>query len=129
MKAKPVWGLAACLLLPLCVGCSADPGVARGQNPAAYSPAAFPSWGTQIGPVHYSPQVISEQNGGQWGSACSNGVCDQGCCRPSAWQPTHYHTFEYKRPKNLVYPPANQPAAIVQYPYYTVKGPSDFFLE
>ena len=27
----------------------------------------------------------------------------------------------------LVYPPQNAPPAVVQYPYYTVKGPTDFF--
>jgi len=43
------------------------------------------------------------------------------------WRPTHHHTYSYRPPKNLVYPPENQPAAIVQYPYYTVKGPTDFF--
>ena len=41
----------------------------------------------------------------------------------------HYHTFEYKAPKNLKYPPANQPPAVVQYPYYTLRGPTDFFQE
>jgi len=39
----------------------------------------------------------------------------------------HYHTFEYDVPDNLSYPPANQPPAIVQYPYYTLRGPTDFF--
>ena len=45
------------------------------------------------------------------------------------WKPTHHHTWETKIPKNLRYPPANQPPAIIQYPYYTVKGPDDFFFE
>jgi hypothetical protein len=43
--------------------------------------------------------------------------------------PTHYHWFSYEQPRNLVYPPANTPAAVVQYPYYTLKGPDDFFLQ
>lgn len=45
------------------------------------------------------------------------------------WHPTHYHTFTYREPKNLVYPQQNQPAGVVQYPYYTVKGPDCFFLK
>lgn len=45
------------------------------------------------------------------------------------WHPTHYHTFTYNPPQNLVYPQQNQPAAVVQYPYYTHKGPDDFFLK
>lgn len=39
----------------------------------------------------------------------------------------HYHTYSYKKPKNLVYPQPNQPGGVVTYPYYTHKGPSDFF--
>jgi len=39
----------------------------------------------------------------------------------------HHHTFEYKAPEGLRYPPANQPPAVVQYPYYTLRGPTDFF--
>jgi len=27
----------------------------------------------------------------------------------------------------LRYPDPNQPPAVMQYPYYTVKGPTDFF--
>lgn len=49
--------------------------------------------------------------------------------RGKIWRPTHYQTFEYKYPKNLAYPPANHQPAIVQYPYYTVKGPTDFFMK
>ncbi|MGH7127247.1 MAG: hypothetical protein ACREIV_01670 [Planctomycetaceae bacterium] len=45
------------------------------------------------------------------------------------WRPTHYHWFSYEPPRNLVYPPARTPSAMVQYPYYTVKGPDDFFLD
>jgi hypothetical protein len=48
----------------------------------------------------------------------------------------HHHFYRYKEPpyqhkgpQQLVYPPANSPAAVVQYPYYTHKGPSDFFLK
>ena len=32
-------------------------------------------------------------------------------------------------PRNLVYPPDNTPAAVVQYPYYTCKGPDDYFMK
>ncbi|HID22559.1 MAG TPA: hypothetical protein EYP14_09175 [Planctomycetaceae bacterium] len=65
------------------------------------------------------------------GTLCRNGLgrlfgCD-GC--PKLWYPTHHHTYCYKRPQGLVYPPQNQPAAVVQYPYYTVKGPTDFFYD
>jgi len=38
------------------------------------------------------------------------------------------YKYRYRAPKNLRYPPANQPAGVVVYPYYTLKGPDDFFL-
>jgi hypothetical protein len=80
---------------------------------------------------------------------CGNGCCEgnQGCggvgclgcldCCPRDWYPTHRHWYRYEPPgsrhchenRDLVYPPANVPGAVVQYPYYTVKGPSDFFLK
>ncbi len=39
----------------------------------------------------------------------------------------HYHTYSYKQPCKPVYPQPNQPGGAVTYPYYTHKGPSDFF--
>lgn len=41
--------------------------------------------------------------------------------------PQHHFTYGYKRPTNLVYPPPQVPGGAVMYPYYTLKGPSDFF--
>jgi hypothetical protein len=38
------------------------------------------------------------------------------------------YLYRYRAPHNLKYPPANQPAGVVVYPYYTLKGPDDFFL-
>jgi hypothetical protein len=52
-----------------------------------------------------------------------NGHCrhcrGHGCC----------HCRPYRVPKNLRYPPAGQMPGIVQYPYYTCKGPDCFFAE
>jgi hypothetical protein len=45
----------------------------------------------------------------------------------AGWYPTHHHWYTYHEPRNLLYPPDNAPAAVVVYPYYTVKGPDDFF--
>lgn len=41
------------------------------------------------------------------------------------------HTINYttSMPKNLRYPNPNVPPTVVQYPYYTTKGPSDFFMK
>ncbi|MCA8982748.1 MAG: hypothetical protein R3C12_02330 [Planctomycetaceae bacterium] len=41
----------------------------------------------------------------------------------------HYHTYRYKAPNCPVYPAPNQPGGVVTYPYYTHKGPSDFFMK
>jgi hypothetical protein len=41
--------------------------------------------------------------------------------------PQHHFTYSYHRPNNLVYPPPQVPGGAVVYPYYTLKGPSDFF--
>jgi len=66
-----------------------------------------------------------------YGWSCPHGPSGRGslygCRAPRIWYPTHHHTYAYRPPKNLVYPPQNQLAAVVQYPFYTVKGPTDFF--
>lgn len=74
------------------------------------------------------------------GQCPPQGNCPQGCppgqCKhgyfghigpDGDWYPTHRHTFSYQYPQNLNYPPPNVPAGAVVYPYYTHKGPSDFF--
>lgn len=61
----------------------------------------------------------------QNGSACPPDGCQHcghGC-------PKHHMTYSYKWPQNQVYPPAMMPPAMVQYPYYTFRGPSDFFMK
>ena len=57
--------------------------------------------------------------------------CQTGQCGPNRphWMPTHHHWSVYRQPSNLSYPPSQVPAAVTQYPYYTLKGPSDFFLK
>ena len=54
---------------------------------------------------------------GSGGGSYANGDCN----------PHHNYSYSYSRPNNLVYPPQNVPAGAVVYPYYTCKGPSDFF--
>jgi len=39
----------------------------------------------------------------------------------------HTHRWDYIPPYGLTYPPDGQPNAVVFYPYYTLKGPDDFF--
>ncbi len=58
------------------------------------------------------------------GAGCPTGHCNSG---EIVCQPHHGYTFSYKAPNDLRYPPANVPGGAVVYPYYTHKGPSDFF--
>jgi hypothetical protein len=65
--------------------------------------------------------------GGYVSSSAQAGVYDPG----PGWYPHHHHTYFYDVPDDgeFVYPPPAQPPAAVQYPYYTTRGPSDFFLQ
>ena len=91
------------LSLSLAVGCQNPRGIVRGQAPNAAAPAnAAPVSNNSM--MHGGPH---QQRG--------------------ALHAGHHHTFEYKAPEGLRYPPANQPPAVVQYPYYTLRGPTDFF--
>jgi len=112
MNAKLIWGIAAALLMPLAFGCTQGPGLVRGQSP--------------VGEEHVGQSC--QTCGGQGGVGCSDCDTDDDD-GDGGHHPTHYHWFSYEQPRNLVYPQANQPAAVVQYPYYTVKGPSDFFMQ
>ena len=75
----------------------------------------------------------------QNGQACPSDGCPQ-CghgCRGMAGGlghgpngfPTHYQTYQYNWPQNQVYPTNQVPAGLVQYPYYTFRGPTDFFMK
>lgn len=111
------------------VGCQSNHAIVRGQNPAACAPGANGPMGAMPGPIYYDGPA-----GGNPGS-CPSGQCQPDWaqspanCPENYHFPKHHHTFDYRQPKNLVYPPQNQPAATVVYPYYTCKGPSDFFMK
>ena len=63
---------------------------------------------------------------GHQGFACPSGQC--GCFQH--YCPTcvrDVRSYKYKRPDDLRYPMQNQLGGTVVYPYYTHKGPSDFF--
>lgn len=53
--------------------------------------------------------------------------CPQDYCGDNGWYPKHTYTYGYQRPQHLVYPQPNATGGAVVYPYYTHKGPSDFF--
>lgn len=68
------------------------------------------------------------------GGICPHhGLCPGGFCKGCGYgndlnhYPTHHHSWSYSRPQNLTYPSPGQAGGAVVYPYYTHKGPSDFF--
>lgn len=53
--------------------------------------------------------------------------CDQ--CLNVPFHPVHRNFHTYDVPQGLSYPQQQQQAAQVQYPYYTFRGPTDFFMQ
>lgn len=71
----------------------------------------------------------------EYGRGCPESGCQhcgcRGCndgCGPSGC-PQHYQTYRFAWPENTVSPPQGLPAGMVQYPYYTFRGPTDFFMK
>ena len=108
------------LLIALMSGCASSPVVMRGQSPDAYAR------GPQSGPVqrvNYDQYYSNMQmDPGLYGGDCGPDGCGHNFCAP----PQTYR-FQYIVPQGLNYPPPNAMPGVVQYPYYTVKGPDDFF--
>ncbi|MBM82447.1 MAG: hypothetical protein CMJ78_17930 [Planctomycetaceae bacterium] len=149
MKRLAFSSLASCLLISGIAGCSAHTDTVRGQNP--HDAALVPQYASQQMGANYNeaqigtfanfahnhrmnnhpascptcPQGMHSQMWGPGGSG--NYLWQNAAAQNKVWKPTHNHTYEFSAPKNLLYPPANQPAAMVQYPYYTIKSPTDFF--
>jgi hypothetical protein len=125
-SARLACGFAICLVVPLCAGCASDQNVYRGQAPPQAVNMQPP--GAPTGPGTMVDSAACPQNG------CDGGTCDphHGC----QCQPRHFYAWDYDAPYcnncchnegPLVYPPNPTPGAVVQYPYYTCKGPDDFF--
>lgn len=82
---------------------------------------------------HYSDTVQAGPEGAYPGGICQNGYCPNGGCQSCGagngfdWYPKHYSSYSYQVPNDLRYPQQNQPGGAIVYPYYTHKGPSDFF--
>jgi len=151
-----VWGLAAFGLFTA-GGCANTGMITRGQSPSAYQQASFGYRGPihEVATDHFHDRDVSYYNThGQsvspasqtpYGPGCPQGACPPGYggaqgCPPGGGCPSgmcgqggacnfprHAYSFSYERPNDLVYPPANVPGGAVAYPYYTCRGPSDFF--
>ena len=134
MTSKLALGIAASLIVPVCLGCSANSGIVRGQTPAT---VAQPAAG---GVQQIAYQSVPQQQripvmAAAYPTPQTPSADGSYYCPPPVYNPhghglrQHRHWFTYDQPTDLRYPAANSPAPIVQYPYYTVKGPSDFFLK
>lgn len=113
-------------------GCSSTTPVMRGQSPQA-SWSAGPVMGdgcpmcqSSIGP---GGQVMHAQNCDSCppSQRCHNGHCNGNCNLP--FHPVHRNFHTYSVPGGLSYPPENAAPAVYQYPYYTLRGPTDFFMK
>jgi hypothetical protein len=69
-------------------------------------------------------KVCRPQRGCQ---GCSGRGCDQYLNVP--FHPVHRNFHTYDVPQGLSYPQEENPTAAVQYPYYTFRGPTDFFMQ
>ena len=87
-----------------------------GSCPSGHCPQGGYSWGGSGFHGGYCP------SGG-----CRSGLCGHGCGNHLNHYPTHRFSQAYKVPNDLVYPAQNAVGGAVVYPYYTHKGPSDFF--
>lgn len=67
----------------------------------------------------------------QYGGMCPHGLgtgCPScGLGRAPDWYPKHHFSYSYSVPRNLTYPEQNAVGGAIVYPYYTHRGPSDFF--
>jgi hypothetical protein len=104
-------------------GCSAISPTMRAQSPDA----------TQVSYTS-GDQCDACDSGFASASNCRNGAC-QSCgpgragCMNLPFHPVHRNFHTYDVPQGLTYPQQNTPAAAYQYPYYTTRGPTDFFMK
>ncbi len=99
-----------------------------GACPTGYGAAGYGVAGYGPG----CPPGMCPPGAGGYG-ACPPGMCPPGACGDGCGQgcPHHNHSYSYSRPNDLVYPQTTDgrqmPGGAVVYPYYTHRGPSDFF--
>lgn len=105
-------------------GCSTNSTILRGQSPQATPVSVDGGAGTHSCPMCEANGAIS---GHGTPYAPHGAACAPGCNLPL--HPVHRNFQTYSTPPGLMYPQDETPAATVQYPYYTLRGPTDFFME
>ncbi|MCG3772226.1 MAG: hypothetical protein JW384_03433 [Nitrosomonadaceae bacterium] len=98
-------------------GCATSTPTMRGQSPQE-------AYGASSGGPPMNHDCPMCQSGEGHGAAnCQDPGCNLPC------HPVHRNFHTYHAPQNLMYPPENAAPAQVQYPYYTFRGPTDFFMK
>jgi len=123
MKHTSIKAAVASLVLVLMSGCASGTALTRGQSPEGYRNAPT---GRAVQPVAYTETDQYYRNlqmdpAAQGYNCNPDGFGHQFCAPPQS------HRFEYVVPQGLNYPDPNAQPGVVQYPYYTVKGPDCFF--
>jgi len=113
-------------------GCASSTPTMRGQSPQD----GYGSWSDGPAASHDCPMCQSGECHGQTckpgrrahrPQRCSPNCLGAGCNLPG--HPVHRNFQTYHAPQNLMYPPENAQPAQVQFPYYTLRGPTDFFMK
>jgi len=103
--------LAAAALISLATGCGTSTSVVRGGSPGD------------------SRDLVIRANDAGFDCQCPPDCECQGGTRACRHRNKGTLCRPYHIPTDLVFPPPCDMPAIVQYPYYTTKGPDDFFLQ
>lgn len=145
MRKFTLLGAVAGLALSVLTGCSQNAMTVRGQAPM--DSQSMPGLTPESQMYSNPPQTVSAGGmpygmpgdptaAGAASNWMGNGWAEGG---PNAPMPGYEqgqgggygyersYKFKYKEPRDLRYPPVGDVPAVVQYPYYTFKGPDDFF--
>ena len=97
-------------------GCEITSLVTRAQSP----PIQTATWGQEV-----------------TGASCQNCQGSEGCSScvdprqriNLPFHPMHRNSYTVNAPRNMMYPPSPSQSGITQYPFYTFRGPTDFFVQ
>jgi hypothetical protein len=111
------------LVLVLMSGCASGTALTRAQSPDGYRTQPRGRAVQQVGYTN-NDQYYSDMQmdpAAQGGNCYPDSFGHQFCAPPTSSK------FQYVVPQGLSYPDPNAMPGMVQYPYYTVKGPDCFF--
>ena len=147
MRKLTLWGAAAGLALSVLTGCGQNAMTVRGQAPGEGQgmPGLMPQGQMYSGP----PQGVASGSMPYGMPLDPTNADSQGYWNSNGWGPNGPNPpmpgyaqgqgnglysnersaqFQYSEPKDLRFPIVGDSPAVIQYPYYTFKGPDDFFV-